>query len=128
MDAELGRTTGTAASTDRRGVTRRLSTETKASYKTTELIAYVVVFAGILLASFLVKTGQDGQRVDYFRADKAWWYITLLTIGYMVARGLAKSGADATPEGPLVGPGSGAARAADVCIHARFLPCSSEVG
>jgi hypothetical protein len=30
--------------------------------------------------------------VDYFRADKAWWYITLLTIGYMVARGLAKSG------------------------------------
>jgi hypothetical protein len=47
---------------------------------------------GILLASFLVKTGQDGQRLDYFRADKAWWYITLLTIGYMIARGLAKSG------------------------------------
>ena len=35
---------------------------------------------------------RDGQRVDYFRADKAWWYITLLTIGYMIARGLAKSG------------------------------------
>jgi hypothetical protein len=52
----------------------------------------VVVFAGILVASFLVKTGQDGQRLDYFRADKAWWYITLLTIGYMIARGLAKSG------------------------------------
>jgi hypothetical protein len=92
MDAELGRTTGTATSTDQRGVARRLSTETKAAYKTTELIAYVVVFAGILLASFLVKTGQDGERMDYFRADKAWWYITLLTIGYMIARGLAKSG------------------------------------
>jgi hypothetical protein len=52
----------------------------------------VTVFAGILLASFLVKTGQDGQRPDYFRADKAWWYITLLTIGYVIARGLAKSG------------------------------------
>jgi hypothetical protein len=64
----------------------------KAAYKTTEFITYVVVFAGILLASFLVKTGQDGQRDDYFRADKAWWYITLLTIGYMIARGLAKSG------------------------------------
>jgi hypothetical protein len=38
------------------------------------------------LAQFLVKTGQDGQRPDYFRADKAWWYITLLTIGYMIAR------------------------------------------
>jgi hypothetical protein len=92
IDAELGRTTGTATSTDRRGVARRLSTETKAAYKTTEFITYVVVFAGILLASFLVKTGQDGQRIDYFRADKAWWYITLLTIGYMIARGLAKSG------------------------------------
>ena len=91
MDAEVGRTTGTA-NTDRRGATRRLSTETKASYKTTEFVVYVVVFVGILLASFLVKTGQDGQRVDYFRADKAWWYITLLTIGYMIARGLAKSG------------------------------------
>ena len=100
MDAELGRTTGTATSTDRRGVARRLSTETKAAYKTTEFLAYVVVFAGILLASFLVKTGQDGQRPDYFRADKAWWYITLLTIGYLVSRGLAKSGSrtrDADP-------------------------------
>ena len=62
------------------------------SYKTTEFAVYVVLFVGILLASLLVKTGQDGERVDYFRADKAWWYITLLTIGYMIARGLAKSG------------------------------------
>jgi hypothetical protein len=92
MDAELGRATGTATSTDGRAFARRVSSEAKASYKTTELIAYVVVSAGILLASFLVKTGQDGQRPDYFRADEAWWYITLLTIGYMVARGLAKSG------------------------------------
>jgi hypothetical protein len=92
MDAAPGRTTGTAAGTDRGTFARRLSTETKASFKTTEFFAYVVVFLGILLASFLVKTGQGGQRPDYFRADKAWWFITLLTIGYMVARGLAKSG------------------------------------
>jgi hypothetical protein len=93
MDAEIGRRDSTAVGTeDRRAGTRRLSTETKAAYKTTEFLTYVVVFAGILLASFLVKTGQDGQRIDYFRADKAWWYITLLTIGYMIARGLAKSG------------------------------------
>ena len=51
MDAELGRTTGTATSTDRRDVARRLSTETKAAYKTTEFLTYVVVFAGILVAS-----------------------------------------------------------------------------
>jgi hypothetical protein len=92
MDTEVGRSSGTATSSDRRGVARRVSTETKAAYKTTEFLTYVVVFAGILVASFLVKTGQDGQRVDYFRADKAWWYLTLLTIGYMIARGLAKSG------------------------------------
>ena len=71
MDAELGRPGSTAVGTDPRAGTRRLSTETKAAYKTTEFLTYVVVFAGILLASFLVKTGQDGQRDDYFRADKA---------------------------------------------------------
>jgi len=88
MDTGVGRTAGTAT-TDRRGLARRVSTETKSAYKTTEFLTYVVVFAGILVASFLVKTGQG---VDYFRADKAWWYITLLTMGYMIARGLAKSG------------------------------------
>jgi hypothetical protein len=92
MDAELGQPGSAAAGTEPRAFGRRISTETKAAYKTTEFLTYVVVFAGILLASFLVKTGQDGQRLDYFRADKAWWYITLLTIGYMIARGLAKSG------------------------------------
>ena len=43
------------------------------------------------LASQLVGDGNDGGG-DYFRADKAWWYITLLTIGYLVSRGLAKAG------------------------------------
>jgi hypothetical protein len=62
MDAELGRTTGPAAGTNRGTLARRLSTETKASFKTTEFFAYVVVLVGILLASFLVKTGQGGQR------------------------------------------------------------------
>ena len=71
MDTEIGRPDSTAVGTDHRVGTRRLSTETKAAYKTTEFLTYVVVFAGILVASFLVKTGQDGLRVDYFRADKA---------------------------------------------------------
>ena len=60
MDAEVGRTAGTAT-TDRRGVARRLSTETKAAYKTTEFLTYVVVFAGILVASFLVKTARTAS-------------------------------------------------------------------
>ncbi|MDT5069646.1 MAG: hypothetical protein QOK02_5801 [Mycobacterium sp.] len=64
--------------------------ETKASFKTTELIAYVVAVAGVLVASYLVQTTDAHE--DYFRADRAWFYVVLLTVGYMVSRGLAKSG------------------------------------
>jgi hypothetical protein len=64
---------------------RRVSTETKASFKTTELIAYVAAVIGVLVASAVV----DGED---FGAQNAWFLVTLLTIGYMVSRGLAKSG------------------------------------
>jgi hypothetical protein len=64
---------------------RRISTETKASYKTTELIAYVAAVIGVLVASAMVDASDFG-------AQEAWFYITLLTIGYMISRGLAKSG------------------------------------
>ena len=66
-------------------VDRRISTETKSSYKTTELIAYVVAVVGVLVASSLTDTSDFGTQ-------EAWFYVTLLTIGYMVSRGLAKSG------------------------------------
>jgi hypothetical protein len=69
---------------------RRLTTETKAAYKTTEFIAYVVAVVGVLLASQLV--GTEDNHADYFRADRAWFYIVLLTIGYLISRGLAKAG------------------------------------
>jgi F0F1-type ATP synthase assembly protein I len=68
----------------------RRSTETKASFKTTELMVYIAAVAGVLIASAVV--GTTHVHVDYFRADKAWFYIVLLTIGYLVSRGLAKSG------------------------------------
>lgn len=73
---------------DRRPV--RQATETKSSFKTTELIAYLAVVVGVLLASYLVKT--TSGHGDYFRADRAWFYIVLLTLGYLGSRGLAKSG------------------------------------
>ena len=57
---------------------RRLSTETKASFKTTEFFAYIGAVVGVLLASQLIGT-EDGHD-DYFRADRAWFYIVLLTI------------------------------------------------
>jgi uncharacterized membrane protein len=68
----------------------RRSTETKASFKTTELMAYIAAVVGVLIASAAV--GTTHAHADYFRADKAWFYIVLLTIGYVVSRGLAKSG------------------------------------
>ncbi|QIG39471.1 hypothetical protein G5T42_08225 [Microbacterium sp. 4R-513] len=67
----------------------RLSTETKAAFKTTEFISYVVILVGMFIASAVVDSNEDGQG---FGAEQVWFYTTLLTIGYMVSRGLAKSG------------------------------------
>jgi hypothetical protein len=71
----------------------RPGTETKAAVKTTEFVVYLVAVAGVLIASFLV--GDTDGRGDVFLADKAWFYITLLTIGYLISRGLAKAGSRA---------------------------------
>ena len=72
--------------------TRAHGDETKPSWKTTELFVYVAAVLGVLIASNVVGDGANNNGQDYFAADKAWWYITLLTIGYLVSRGLAKSG------------------------------------
>ena len=68
--------------------TRRLSTETKAAFKTTEFFAFLAVLAGILIASAVI----DETDAGGFGARQAWLYITILTVGYMLSRGLAKSG------------------------------------
>lgn len=64
---------------------RRISTETKASVKTSELVAYVLAVIGVLVASAITDTSDFGTQ-------EAWFYVSLLTIGYMISRGLAKSG------------------------------------
>jgi hypothetical protein len=68
---------------------RRLTTETKSAFKTTELIVYVLAVIAVLVASLVTDSGDDNQA---FGARSAWLYVTLLTIGYMISRGLAKSG------------------------------------
>jgi hypothetical protein len=68
---------------------RRLATETKAAFKTTEFYAFLVVLFGILIAANQI---EESGGNDYFTADKAWLYVTILTVGYMVSRGLAKAG------------------------------------
>lgn len=69
---------------------RRLSTETKSAFKTTEFWIYAAAVAAVLIASQIVGTGT--RHVDYFRADRAWLYIVILTVGYLLSRGFAKSG------------------------------------
>ena len=71
-------------------VARTASTETKHSSKTTEFYAYIAVLVGILLAGLLTKAG-DGHD-DRLQSGQVWLYVTLLTLGYLLSRGLAKSG------------------------------------
>jgi len=66
---------------------------TKASTKTTELIAYAAAVLAVVITALLVGDHDAGGRsADPFSANDALRYITYLTIGYMIARGLAKSG------------------------------------
>ena len=72
------------------GRAHRAHTETKAAFKTTELIMYLAAVAAVVIASYIVDA--DGNGGDPFNAEQALRYITYLTIGYMISRGLAKSG------------------------------------
>ncbi len=63
---------------------RQRSTESKSAYKTTEFVVYVLAVLGVLIASMIVDQS--------FGADPAWRYVTYLTVGYLISRGLAKSG------------------------------------
>jgi hypothetical protein len=64
-------------------VARRTSDETKASFKTTEFWAMAGVIAAILIASAVSDSLGD---------VRAWTLVAAVAIGYMVSRGLAKSG------------------------------------
>jgi hypothetical protein len=75
-----------------RGVVRRLSTETKHAFKTTEFWAMVVVIVGILAAAATIKGGDTAPGTDEFIARQAWLYVAIVAVGYMISRGLAKSG------------------------------------
>jgi hypothetical protein len=72
---------------DRAGYGR---TETKSAFKTTEMMAYVAVLAAVLIA---------GAIADNFGARSIWLYATILTAGYMISRGLAKSGSQEPSKG-----------------------------
>jgi len=69
---------------------RRLTTETKSFFKTSEFWTYLLVLIAILIAGNVIEREEGGP--DIFAADKIWLYVTILTVGYMISRGIAKAG------------------------------------
>ena len=98
--ATVGTTTGstgsTATTTSYPQVTHHGSrnvhtAETKPAFKTTEMVFYVLAVIGVLIAT---------QVEDGFSADQGWLFVTILTVGYMLSRGIAKSGSYAKDNDP----------------------------
>jgi len=75
----------------RTGVIRRLATETKQAFKTTEFWAMVGVIVAILVSAAAIKGG-DTSGTDEFIARQAWLYVAIVAGAYLISRGLAKSG------------------------------------
>jgi di/tricarboxylate transporter len=95
MESATTRAGGTGAAAERttsRSLARRLSTETKQAFKTTEFWAMVAVVVGILVAAATIKGGDTAPGTDEFIARQAWLYVAIVAVGYMISRGLAKSG------------------------------------
>jgi hypothetical protein len=82
-------TTTTSGPVAYRDDERRPARETKPSFKTTELIVYLLAVAGVLIATWVIDVNEDGEG---FGAYQGWFLVTLLTIGYLISRGLAKAG------------------------------------
>ena len=70
---------------------RRLTTETKQAFKTTEFWAMVGVVVAILVSAAAIKGG-DTNGTDEFIARQAWLYVAIVAGAYFISRGLAKSG------------------------------------
>ena len=75
----------------RQGRIRRLTTETKQAFKTTEFWGMVGVIAAILVSAAVIKGG-DTRGTDEFIARQAWLYVAIVAGAYFIGRGLAKSG------------------------------------
>jgi hypothetical protein len=85
--------TGGDLATHRPGVgraVRRLTTETKQAFKTTEFWAMAALVVSILISAAVINGGDNGT--DEFIARQAWLYVSILGAGYFISRGLAKSG------------------------------------
>ncbi len=64
----------------------KVSTGAQSAYLTIEMILYVLAVVGIFVTSAIIEE-DDGTG---FTASEAWFYVTLLTIGLFINRGLAR--------------------------------------
>lgn len=67
----------------------QVSTGRQSAYLTIELILYLLACVGIFITAAVIDERGSHQG---FGASQAWWYVTLLTIGFLISRGLAKLG------------------------------------
>jgi hypothetical protein len=61
------------------------TTEARRSTSTSELYIYIVAVVAMLI--FAYESGGDS-----FSHEEGWWFATVMTVGYLVSRGLAKLG------------------------------------
>lgn len=90
---EAGTLRGATTPRPRTSGVRRLATETKAGFRTSEFMMVVGTILAILIAAAAVKGGDTGGT-DEFIARQAWLYVTILVAAYAIGRGLAKSGSN----------------------------------
>jgi hypothetical protein len=95
-DVDAGRASGGASSTRAGGAADthefgdlQVSTGRQSAYVTVELILYLLATIGIFLTAAVIDESGSGQG---FGASEAWFYVTLLTVGFFLSRGLAKLG------------------------------------
>jgi hypothetical protein len=67
----------------------QVSTGSQSAYITVELILYLLASIGIFITAAVIDESGSGQG---FGASEAWFYVTLLTVGFLLSRGLAKLG------------------------------------
>jgi hypothetical protein len=65
--------------------TRRTFTETKAFYKTSEFLVWLVSIAGVLVVTYM----NDSASLSNWHG---WLLVSVLSAAYMLSRGIAKAG------------------------------------
>ncbi|MDQ0691198.1 hypothetical protein QF047_002158 [Arthrobacter sp. W4I7] len=72
--------------------TVRNANDIKISTRTLEFAVYVGAVLATIITAAVVGDDASENGVDVFNANDAMQYVTFLTVGLMVARGLAKAG------------------------------------